>query len=135
MQNIGSDIDKLTTAVENHADLMENAADRVNVAVGAKVAPAMSEAERVGINDAVRAETIQQVQVAVTTEGEEPGIAEGQVVLLAMMRDQLADLNDNVRKISDSSAADDIYELCARYMPSMAGKKEGLSSELNEYMS
>jgi hypothetical protein len=135
VQNIGSDIDKLTTAVENHADLMENAAERVNVAVGAKVAPAMSEAERIGINDVVRAETIQQVQVAVTTEGEEPGIADGQVALLAIMRDQLVDLNDNVRKISESSAADDIYELCARYLPSMAGKKEGLSSELNEYMS
>ena len=135
VQNIDADIDKLTAAVEKHAILMENAAERVNVAVGAKVAPAMSEAERVGINDVVRAETIQQVQVAVTTEGEEPGIAEGQIVLLAMMRDQLMDLNENVRKISDSSAADDIYELCARYMPSMAGKKEGLSSELNEYMS
>ena len=134
VQNISSDVDQLTSSINNHVGLMENAADRINVAVGAKVAPAMSEAERVGINDAVRAETIQQVQVAVTTEGEAAG-ADSQIVLLSMMRDQLVSLNANVAKIGGTSAVNEIYELCARYLPGMAGKSEGLSSELNEYMS
>mgnify|MGYP003637019770 FL=1 len=134
VQNISSDVDQLTSSINNHVGLMENAADRINVAVGAKVAPAMSEAERVGINDAVRAETIQQVQVAVTTEGEAAG-ADNQIVLLSMMRDQLVSLNANVAKIGGTSAVNEIYELCARYLPGMAGKSEGLSSELNEYMS
>jgi len=136
IDNIGTDIDKLGNNLKQHAEVMDDAASRINVVVDQKAGPAMARAEGAGIGNVVRSEPISEIQVMTDAEGEgKSNEGEAQVDILNNMYHELVTLNTTAMTIAASGNMDEIFDMLNQYMPSMANKEEGLASELNQYMS
>lgn len=135
INNIGADIDKLGNDLNQHADVMDDAASRINVAVDQKAGPAIARAEGAGIGNIVRSEPISEVQVMTDAEEGKSNEGDSQIDILNSMYLELVALNGTAKLISDAGSMDEIFDMLNQYMPNMASKEEGLASELNQYMS
>ena len=128
---LGDDIDSVAVMLDEYTTLLENAADRIDVAVRTRAIPALKAAEEAGLEEAVRSEAISTVKVMTSEEDDARNdemlvLATGQLAALNKLASLLAEF-----KPGENSQVADITSLLQTYLPDMAKKDSGLSTEFN----
>jgi len=132
--SLAEDVGQLANMLDQYASLLEGAADRMETAVQTRAIPAMRAAEQAGLQEAVRSEAITTVQVMTDSEGGEDdstdlaAIGTAQLVALLALQETVAGLQP-----SRSGPIQDIVSLLQAYLPAMARKDTGLSTEFNAW--
>jgi len=135
-QNLAAEMESVSNTLDEYSYRLEAASQRIQTAVESKAIPAMASADNAGIEEAVKSEAITQVQVTTDTEGAEAAADEqteamfSQVQLLQALDEKLALLVAS----GPSGEVGEILALLNAYLPEMATRRGGLSSEMNSWM-
>jgi len=130
--DLASQIGELSVLLDQYSQLLETTAQRIEVAVVEKAQPAMSAARNSGLADAVRAETIDTVQVKTDVSGETEQI-DGEGNLLAEQNDILRNI---LEMMGGYGQGNDLAEITDLLRDGIGGgsTSNGLASEFNQWM-
>ena len=131
--NLTSPFDQIASQLDAYATKVEQVSERVWAAVNSKAVPAMKAAENAGITEAIRSEAIQTVRVTQEDAGVRVNTAENENAQKII--NALTGLKDAVEKIvpDGGTALDDMLNLLEAYLPKIARKDGGLSTEFNAW--
>ncbi len=130
--NVGDEMAVVGAKLEEYSALLQQTAERVEIAINSKAIPAIRNAEASGINDAIKSEAISTVQVMDKTEGSEinsksENLLEAQNALL----NKIVELIDS---ISSKDRTKNLYDLIEQYLGSSPNSESGLiSNNLNQW--
>lgn len=131
MSSLGDDVAKMSTMLDQYANLLEGATERIETAINTRALPAMKAAESAGIEETVRSEAISTVQVMDMTEGGPDGESERLLEIQMKQVDLLESLDNRLASMEASGDLGDILGLLQTYLPSLTKADSGLGSELN----
>lgn len=134
-QGLAAEMESVSNTLDEYSFRLEAASQRIQTAVDQKAVPAMTAADNAGIDQAIRSEAITQVQVTTDTEGAEKATDEAAEASLSQLQ-VLNALNEKLGLMVGEGRANSIEEilsLLTAYLPEMANRRGGLSSEMNSW--
>jgi hypothetical protein len=132
--DLSAALGRMAADLTQYAGLLENAAERIEVAIQARAVPAMRAAERAGIKEAVRSEAISTVQVMDKTEGEGREQDIRLVTGVEQAVENLKSIKELLQVMDPGSGVGEILELLNERLPDMqAAGSQNLSSELSAW--
>lgn len=130
--SLDSSIGRLADDVSRYATVVENAATRIESAIVARAVPAMDEADRSRVREAIRASTIG----AVTINTESVGSADVKEQALDVNKQILSTLLSILQSVDakeGNSQVKNIFDLLSIYLPELKSSGGNLSSEFNNW--
>jgi len=128
-ENIGMAADYFN----NYAGLMENAAERIDAAILTKALPAMRAAEKSGLEETVKAQTINTVQILDKREGDNTADRDESVELLGRLAATMDKIESKLDGIGTNNGMKDLLDILRSYLPNMVGSGQSLGSDLNNW--
>lgn len=131
--SLTEDVAKLANMLNDYAVLLEGASERIETAVQTRAIPAIRAAEQAGLQEAVRSEAITTVKVMTDEESDSDNnrnlaeIGNAQLEALTSLVETVAGLQSG----TGGNPINDILGILQAYLPSIARKDTGLSTELN----
>lgn len=130
--NVGDEMAVVGAKLEEYSALLQQTAERVEIAINSKAIPAIRNAEASGINDAIKSEAISTVQVMDKTEGSD--INSKSENLLEAQNALLNKIIELVDSISSKDRTKNLYDLIEQYLGSSPNSESGLiSNNLNQW--
>ena len=132
--DLGDSFNAIADQLEAYAERVESVSERVWTAVNETAVPALRAAEQAGIKDAVKSEVIQTVKVTQEEAGELEGESE-QITIAQQQLDVLKDMAEAVKELvpEGTNPVTLILNLLESYLPNIARKDSGLSTEFNAW--
>lgn len=130
--NVGDEMAVVGAKLEEYSALLQQTAERVEIAINSKAIPAIRNAESSGINDAIKSEAISTVQVMDKTEGSD--INSKSENLLEIQNALLNRILELIDSISSKDRTKNLYDLIEQYLGSSPNNENGLiSNNLNQW--
>lgn len=132
--NLGEAFDGIANQLEAYVTRVEALSERVWAAVNEKAVPALKAAEQAGIKEAVKSEAIQTVRVTSEDEAEDAGVSE-ETSIAQQQLEVLNELAESVKLMVPEGAnpVNLILQLLQSYLPNIAKKDGGLTTEFNAW--
>lgn len=131
--NLGDNIGTLATQLDQYVALLENAAERIAVAIETKAVPAMRAAEEAGIQETLRSEAVNTVKV-MNEEESDRSVDQGMVDIATAQLDMLGQLYEALISMTGGdSTVKDIFDILQQYLPKATKKQSSLSVEFNSW--
>ncbi len=133
--NLSDDVGRLAGMLENYANLLENASYRIETAVTTKAMPAIRAAEQAGIEETIRSEAINTVQIMDKTDGEARDSQDEMSKQLIKLNETMVVVKDTLVEIASGGNGElsEIVAILQAYLPGINKGDTGLGSELNSW--
>jgi hypothetical protein len=132
--DLADDVGRLAEMLDQYANLLENASERIETAVVTKAIPAMRAAERAGIEETVRSEAITTVKMITQTDGNARDVDDEATRMLTKISTTMTSIDDRLATMqTGGTELSEIIAILQAYLPGINKGDSGLGSELNSW--